>query len=545
MAGPIDPRLLRRASATKWYLAAGVGIGTATAILTICQAWLLSRSLGGVFAQHSLDAVWPVLLPLAAVFGGKAVLSWANTWLAQRAAAAVKSQLRRDILRARLAAPTSSTTATGSLVTLLTTGLDALDGYFSKYLPQLALALTVPAIIVVAVGSADLLSAVVIAVTLPLIPLFMALIGWTTEARTKRRWKVQQRLASHFFDLIAGLPTLQVFGRAKAQEKGLAATEAAHRHETMGTLRVSFLSAFALELLATLSVAIVAVQIGFRVVYGNVDLTTAFFVLILAPEAYLPVRQVGVHYHDSADGVAAADSAFAEIEASRQPVAGALAPPSLATAPILFDGVTFRYPDAETAAVEDVTFAVEPGEVVALAGTSGVGKTTLLNTLMAFVRPTGGRIVVGDTDLADLDPAAWRAQLAFVPQQPGMVRGSVFDNVLLGDLSATADGARAALDDAGGADIPLDQPVGDDGEGLSAGERRRVATARAMLRIRAGARLLVLDEPTAGLDVVAERHLLASLRSLGVGAVIVTHRAQVLAEADRIVRLEEPVGVTA
>lgn len=544
MAGPIDPRLLRRASATKWYLAAGVGIGTATAILTICQAWLLSRSLGGVFAQHTLDAVWPVLLPLAAVFGGKAVLSWANTWLAQRAAAAVKSQLRRDILRARLASPTSSTTSTSSLITLLTTGLDALDGYFSKYLPQLALAATVPAIIVLAVGSADLVSAIVIAVTLPLIPLFMALIGWTTEARTKRRWKVQQRLASHFFDLIAGLPTLQVFGRARAQERGLAETEAAHRRETMGTLRVSFLSAFALELLATLSVAVVAVGIGFRVVYGNVDLTTAFFVLILAPEAYLPVRQVGVHYHDSADGMAAADSAFAEIEASHLGALGTRAPMSLDSAPIRFDGVTFRYPGADVPAVEGVTFAVEPGEIVALAGTSGVGKTTLLNTLMAFVRPTSGRIVVGGVDLAEIDPAAWRAQLAFVPQEPGMVHGSVFDNVLLGDGSASSDAARTALDDAGGSDIPLDQSVGDDGEGLSAGERRRVATARAMLRIRAGARLMVLDEPTAGLDGAAERHLLASLRSLGVGAVIVTHRAQVLTEADRVIHLDEPVGVT-
>ncbi|WP_084635202.1 thiol reductant ABC exporter subunit CydD [Propionicicella superfundia] len=542
MAGPIDPRLLRRARATKWYLAAGAGIGIATAVLTIGQAWLLARSLGGVFAVHTLDPVWPVLAPLAAVFAGKALLSWANTWLAQRASAAVKSQLRRDILRARLATPTASTTSTGSLITLLTTGLDALDGYFSKYLPQLVLAATVPALIVLAVGSADLASAVIIVVTLPLIPIFMALIGWTTEARTKRRWKVQQRLATHFFDLIAGLPTLQSFGRARAQRKGLAETEAAHRRETMGTLRVSFLSAFALELLATLSVAIVAVEVGFRVVYSDIDLTTAFFILILAPEAYLPVRQVGVHYHDSADGMAAADSAFAEIDRLTAMPRGTLAAPAVDASRVVFDGFAYRYPDAETDAVTGIDLTIEPGEIVALAGTSGVGKTTLLNALMGFVRPTAGRILVGDVDLAEIDPDAWRAQLAHVPQQPGMVRGSVGDNVLLGDTAATEARARAALDDAGGAGIPLDQPVGDDGEGLSAGERRRIATARAMLRVRSGARLLVLDEPTAGLDAEAERVLLASLRELGVGAVIVTHRPRVLAEVDRVVHLEDPVG---
>lgn len=539
MAGPIDPRLLRRAKATRWYLGAAVVVGCLTAVLTLGQAWYLSQSLGEIFSSLSMDDVWPVVVPLLLIFGGKAFLSWLNTWLAHRAAASVKSQLRRDIMAARLEQPTASSTSTGTLITLLTTGLDGLDGYFGKYLPQLALAATVPIIVTIAIASADLTSAIVIVVTLPLIPIFMALIGWTTQERTKRRWKVQTRLASHFFDLIAGLPTLQVFGRAKAQTIGLEKTEASHRKETMGTLRISFLSAFALELLATLSVAIVAVEVGLRLVYSGIDLTTAFFVLILAPEAYLPVRQVGVHYHDSADGVAAADAAFAEIDALTEHSAGTTAPPSMAEERVEFRDVSYRYPGAESWAVNDLNLTVEPGEIVAISGVSGAGKTTMLHLLMGFLHPIQGHIQVGPVDLADVNPDKWREQLAFVAQHPGMLPGTVGTNVALGDASASQDVIRAALDDAGGAEIDLDQVVSSDGEGISAGERRRVAVARAMLRIRAGhAHLLVLDEPTAGLDASSEKHVLDSVRHLGVGAVVVTHRPTVLASADRVVALD-------
>ncbi|MFZ1410428.1 MAG: ABC transporter transmembrane domain-containing protein, partial [Micropruina sp.] len=317
--GPIDPRLLQRARATRGYLILGVLVGCATAGLTIVQAWALAHALGDIFETQQLGSLaWAVPL-LAAVFGAKGLLAWWNQWLAHRTAAAVKSTLRRDIMAARLARPIDSSVSSASLITLITQGLDALDGYFSKYLPQLMLALTVPAIITVAILIADPTSALIVVVTLPLIPIFMALVGWTTEARMRKRWRIQTRLANHFADLVLGLPTLQVFGRATAQAEGLRRSEAAHRRETMGTLRISFLSAMVLELLATLSVAIVAVAMGFRVVFYEVDLITAFFVLILAPEAYLPVRQVGVHYHDAADGVAAAGAAFAVIDPAVDP----------------------------------------------------------------------------------------------------------------------------------------------------------------------------------------------------------------------------------
>lgn len=550
MPGPVDPRLLRRARATRVYLVGGVGVGIATAILTIGQAWLLSRSVADVFATSSLATIPGTALGLAGIFAAKGLLAWGNQWLAQRASAAVKSQLRMDVLRARANRPIDPDSSTGGLVTLVTQGLDALDGYFSKYLPQLALAATVPLIIGLAILSADVLSAVIVALCLPLIPVFMALVGWTTEARTKRRWRTQTRLANHFADLVLGLPTLQVFGRARAQAAGLKRTEDENRADTMGTLRISFLSALVLELLATLSVAVVAVTIGFRVVAEAVDLRTALFVLILAPEAFLPVRQVGVHYHDSTDGMAAADAAFRMIDglpedgadarhASGHTIAGASAAAPLGTGALRLElrglGHTYR---GGTRVLEGLDVVVGPGQIVALTGPSGGGKTTALNAIMRFLTPTEGEILVNDRPLATLDADEWRTHVAWVSQFPGMLNGTVEDNVRLGFPRATTLACRDALDRSGGADIPLDQPVGDDGEGVSAGERRRIAMARALLRITMGrAKLLLLDEPTAGLDADAEAALLASLRRLGTATLVVSHRPAVIAEADTVVEV--------
>ncbi len=568
MAGPIDPRLLRRASATRGFLVAGVAVGSTTAILTLGQAWLLSRSVAGILTDgaSALGGLPLAALLLLAVFTGKAVLNWLHQWIAQRTSAAVKSQLRRDIIGARLAHPIDSPASTGGLITLVTQGLDALDGYFSKYLPQLMLAVTVPVIIGVSILTADFWSAVIVAVTMPLIPIFMALVGWTTEAITKKRWAVQTRLAHHFADLVTGLPTLQVFGRAKAQARGLKRTEAAHVRETMATLRVSFLSAMVLELLSTLSVAVIAVTIGFRVVFGEMDLATALFVLILAPEAYLPIRQVGVHYHDSADGVAAAEAAFGLIDAHEpEPVksvrgAAALvfgkkpaetvtveAPPEEPVAAVTVPagsllsarGLTHTYPGANAPALAPIDFDIAPGEIVAIAGGSGGGKTTLLNALLGFLNPTGGQLFANGAPLTDW--TAWRRQVAFVGQFPGLVNGDIATNVRLGSPDASDAEVLAALAAAGAPDLTLTQEIGDNAEGVSAGERRRIATARALLRIqRDGGRLLILDEPTAGLDADAEAVLLASLRTSGVAVLVVSHRPAVLKAADRVITIEAP-----
>lgn len=554
MAGPIDARLLRRGRATRNFLVALAGVGVAASALIIVQARLISDSVSAVFATHRLDGVgrWAGLLLL--VFIARALLAWLNTILAHHAAASVKSRLRHDLVAARLARPLSTTTPTATLVRLATTGLDDLDGYYSKYLPQLILASIVPLLVSATIAWADLTSAIIVAITIPLIPIFMALIGWTTQAQVNRRLSVATRLANHFADLVTGLSTLQVFGRARGQITGLEKTEESHRRETMKTLRITFMSSLALETLATISVALVAVSVGFRVVFDQMDLRTALFVLVLAPEAFLPLRQVGVHYHDAADGMAAANAALEIIEQSEGPATDARTSAPLpwtqdaftqGAFTLQFDQVGYRYDGVATDALAPVSFSVQPGEIVALAGPSGGGKSTALAIAAGFLHPTTGRVLVNDLNLADIDPASWHAHIAWVGQTPGMLRTSIAENVALGSPTASREQILAALRDAGADSLEPDRVLGDDAEGLSAGERRRVGVARALLRLRTGsARLLLLDEPTAGLDADTEATVLAAVRDAGVAALVVSHRAAVLDMVDRIVTIDRSQTVT-
>lgn len=546
MAAPLDPRLVRRARVTLPFLVGLCVVGVSASVLILAQAWLLARGISAVFATHRLDGVATWCGLLAAVFCGRALLAWLQEALAHRAAASVKSQLRREVLAARLSRPTDASTPAPTLVRLVTTGLDALDGYYSKYLPQLVLAVIVPIVLAVAIGTRDLRSLIIIVVTIPLIPVFMALIGWRTEAAVAKRFAVANRLANHFSDLMTGLPTLQVFGRARAQLEGLRRTESANRRETMRTLRISFMSSFVLELLATLSVALVAVTIGFRVAAGGMDLNTSLFILVLAPEVYLPVRQVGVLYHDAADGMAAAEMAL-DLIASARPDGGRddAEVRSPRVVPLVVEGLTYTYPDADRPALSGLDLRVEPRRMVALAGHSGGGKTTALSCLLGFLDPDSGSIRVGDQELVGADESTWRAwrkQVALVPQSPGMMAGTVVDNVRLGWQQADDATVRDALDRCGAESLGLDKRVDDDAEGLSAGERRRVALARALVRVeQAGAGLLILDEPTAGLDSSTEARVLEAVRASGASVLVVTHRQQVLDAADEVVTLSGEV----
>lgn len=552
--GPIDPRLLRRARPVRRFLVLAVLIGSATAAAIVAQAWLIASAVGAGFAERTLTPALSAVPWLAAVIMIRAGLGWANHTVGARTAAAVKSQLRLEIMTARLSAPDTPEVPAGRLVTMITGGLDALDGYFAKYLPQLVLAVTVPLIIGVAVLATDPVSALVVALTLPLIPLFMILVGWMTQALTRRRFAAQSRLAHHFVDLVAGLPTLQVFGRARAQAEGLRRSGELHRRETLRTLRVALLSALVLELLASLSVALVAVGIGLRVVEGDLTLTIGLFVLILAPEAYLPLRLVGAHYHDSADGVAAVEQAFAVIDSRTspqptqptrpEPVEGQASSSPRSTSPIELTGVEVRFPGADRPAVSGVDLVVGPGELVALAGPSGAGKSTVLQVLLGFRRHSAGTVSVGGIPLANLDQDRWRAELAWVPQQPALISGTVADNVALGAQGAPPGRIRAALIRAGAGELDPDRPLPAAGAELSAGELRRVALARALLKIDCGgAHWLLLDEPTAGLDPDTELAAIAGVRELGIGGLVVSHRAAVLDAADRIVALPRAAAV--
>ncbi|CAM5501002.1 ABC transporter OS=Streptomyces aurantiogriseus OX=66870 GN=GCM10010251_05040 PE=4 SV=1 [Streptomyces aurantiogriseus] len=540
---PIDPRLLRYARATRLFLVAVVGLGAVGAALVIAQAMLIAEVVVGAF-QHGLSAAelrTPLLL-LVTVAIGRALVAWLTELSAHRASAAVKSELRGRLLEraTELGPGWLSGQRTGSLVALATRGVDALDGYFSRYLPQLGLAVVVPVAVLARIVTEDWVSAAIIVGTLPLIPIFMVLIGWATQSRMDRQWRLLSRLSGHFLDVVAGLPTLKVFGRAKAQAESIRRITGEYRQATMRTLRIAFISSFALELLSTLSVALVAVTIGMRLVHGEMDLYIGLVILVLAPEAYLPLRQVGAQYHAAAEGIAAAEEIFAVLE-TPVPASGKGAVPAGGVA---FEGVTVRYPGRSTDAVSDVSFAVEPGETVALVGPSGAGKSTLLNVLLGFVRPTEGRIRVGGVDLADIDLEQWRSRIAWVPQHPHLYAGTIAENVRLARPDADDTAVRRALADAGALEFVDALPagaetvLGEDGAGLSAGQRQRLALARAFLAHRP---VLLLDEPTAALDGETEAEVVAAVRRLAAGrtVLLVVHRPALLAVADRVVRLAE------
>ncbi|GHC71666.1 ABC transporter [Streptomyces violaceochromogenes] len=541
---PIDPRLLRYARATRVFLVAVVALGAVGAGLVIAQAMLIAEVVVGAF-QHrmAVSELGTPLLLLAAVAVGRALVGWLTELAAHRASAAVKSELRGRLLEraADLGPGWLSGQRTGSLVALATRGVDALDDYFSRYLPQLGLAVVVPVAVLARIVTEDWVSAAIIVGTLPLIPVFMVLIGWATQSRMDRQWQLLSRLSGHFLDVVAGLPTLKVFGRAKAQAESIRHITGEYRRATMRTLRIAFISSFALELLATISVALVAVTIGMRLVHGEMDLYIGLVILILAPEAYLPLRQVGAQYHAAAEGLAAAEEIFEVVE-TPAPASGSTAVPEGA---LSFEGVTVRYPGRSADAVSDMTFSVEPGETVALVGPSGAGKSTLLSVLLGFVRPDEGRVRAGGVDLAGADLEAWRSRIAWVPQRPHLYAGTIAENVRLARPDAGDDAVRQALRDAGALEfvdaLPegVDTVLGEDGTGLSAGQRQRLALARAFLADRP---VLLLDEPTAALDGATEAEVVAAVRRLAGGrtVLLVVHRPALLEVADRVVRLAEP-----
>jgi ATP-binding cassette subfamily C protein CydD len=552
---PFDPRLLRHARAVRGYMVAAVVLGVVVTGMVVAQAELLARLLASAARGTGPAVLSSALIALLAVVAVRAAAAYGGEVAALRAAAAVKSQLRTTLAAClqRLGPSWLGRQQPGEITTVATRGLDGLDPYFARYLPQLVLACLVPTAVLATVAAADWISAVIIAVTLPLIPVFAVLVGLHTRARTQRQWQLLARLGGHFLDVVEGLPTLKVFGRAKAQADVIKDVTAGYRSATMATLRVAFLSALVLELAAALATALVAVEVGLRLLAGHLGYQTALLVLLLTPEAYLPLRAVGLHFHSSMEGAAAAgrvcdiiETAPASPGGAESGVRGAATPDlqcDLRYDEIILDAVSLAYPGRDRPALAEVSLRIRPGDRVAIMGPNGAGKSSLLSLLLRFTEPTGGRITAGGVDVARVDVDNWRRQVTWVPQRPYLFAATVADNIALGQPDASReDIARAA--GMAGADAFIealpegyDTPLGEQALRLSAGQRQRIALARAFLR---DAPLLLLDEPTAHLDPIVAGQILAVIQTLMAGrtVVLVTHRHGWPGGADRVLTLD-------
>ncbi|HEY1641633.1 MAG TPA: thiol reductant ABC exporter subunit CydD [Streptosporangiaceae bacterium] len=574
---PLDPRLLRYASAARGCLALTIAAGLAGTGLILAQAGLLARVLAGAATGTGIDALATPLIALAAVLAARSALSYGGEAAALRAAAVVKSQLRRRLLDHvfRLtpgpaspgtrssgpagpgaAGPPAGPVAPGAgaeLATLATRGLDGLDAYFARYLPQYVLACLVPLAVLTRVTMADWLSGVIIAATLPLVPLFAVLVGLQTRARTRQQWAALARLGGHFLDVVEGLPTLRVFGRGRAQEAAIADITRQYRSTAMGTLRIAFLSALVLELTASLATALVAVEVGLRLLSGHLGYQTALLVLLLTPEAFIPLRNASAQFHASIEGITAADRVF---QAIQEPPGGSAAPPAPAPAAgrafpldlrrqeIFLNEVTLAYAGRPAPALSGVSLRIQPGEHILVSGPSGAGKSSLLTLLLRFAEPTSGAIEVaaGAARLDSLDPGAWLEQLAWVPQRPHLFDDTVAGNIALGRDGASFSDIRRAARLAGaeefvaGLEHGYQTRVGERGARLSSGQRQQIALARAFLR---DAPVLLLDEPTAHLDPLSAARVQDAIAALAAGRTVieVAHRAPAARPGARQVEL--------
>jgi ATP-binding cassette subfamily C protein CydD len=509
-------------------LALSAGAGVLAGLAVLAQANLLADALAAVFTGHPVQR-WQLLGVLAAV-GVRAAATWAFGAQGQRAATTVRVALRTDLLAHvdRLGPGWLAGRPTGQLTTLVTRGLDAIDPYVRDYLPQLAVAAVLPVAVLVQLAVADPVSAFIVLATLPLVPLFAALAGMRAKAAAAGQWATLSRLGGHFLDAVTGLPTLVVFGRASAHATVVRRLAAEHHRATLRTLRIAFLSALVLELVAALSVALVAVPVALRLLDGTFDLRTALLVLLVVPEAYLPLRLAGQRFHAATEALAVTTE-LTGILATAVPEH---VPPARSRS-VRLDRVTAHHPGRPDPVLHGVDLVAEPGEWVAIAGPSGSGKSTIFAVLLGLLPPDGGRVSTTD-------------RIAWLPQRPHLFSGTVSDNIRLGCPGATDAAVTEAAEQAGAAafvaGLPLGYatPLGERGSTLSTGQRQRIALARLLLRVRlADSAVVLLDEPTAGLDLATEAAVVTALRTglAGRTVLVATHRPAVLDAADRILLL--------
>ncbi len=566
--GPVDPRLLRYARSSRGFLALAGVISFAQALCTLGFAWFLTSAITGVVDHGVTPALWQNLALLGAVVLVRALLVWAAERTAAGASSRIGSELRTAMLSAirRLGPAWLAQQNTARLTVTAGHGLEALDVYVGRFLPQLIATAIVTPILLAVIWWQDWVSGLTATLCLPLIPIFMILIGWATQAVQRKQWDTLQHLAARFTDTVEGLGTLRLFGRERKAVASMGAISDGYRRETMKVLRITFLSGFMLEFIASISVAIIAVSIGLRLLGGEMTLAVGLFVLLLAPDTFLPLRQVGVQFHAATEGVAAANDVFAVLdqaarsEAHDMPAMSARPRPEPQNAPAVpgatagsgvkpHDGPARR--DATAGArlelhdvrvdrdglLPPVSFTADPGTLTLLHGPSGAGKSSLLAALRTAA-PYEGSITVDGTDVVDLHPTAW---LAWAGQRPGLVAGTIAENITLGD-DRDDETMAWALRTACADELDPDLPLGVQGAGLSGGQAQRVAVARALYRFGRGhARVVALDEPSSALDADTEARLWHGLRAVadaGATILLVSHRASAEAIADQSIELD-------
>lgn len=546
---PLDRRLLGYASAARAALALGSLLALAQALCTIAFAWIVTQLVVRAIAGDGIAALSGLLGALAGVVLVRGLLLWLADLTATRGGARSIGQVRASLLSAigRLGPAWLAAHSTAEVTVTAGRGLDALDGYFARYLPQLIMTAIATPLIVLVMLVSDPTSGVIVIVTLPLIPLFMVLVGWATQAAQQRQWLTLGRLSRAFLDIVNGLSTLKLFGRQYRQVDRIRAISDEYRIRTMRVLRVSFLSGFVLELGASLSVALVAVEVGLRLLSGELALSVGLFVLLLAPEAFLPVRNIGSSFHAATEGIAAAEHAFAILDEDRLARERGVAPPegglrtdrTLARGTVMIDAVSVDYEGVE--GVRELSARFEPGALTVLVGPSGAGKSSLVAALLGFAAFDGDiRIGVGEHPPSDREP---RDLVAWADQRPGLAAGTIGQNIALGTDRYDERRVVRALSLAAAEELSPATALGVGGSGLSGGQAQRVAVARAIYRLlERDCPVLVLDEPTSALDDLTEARLISRLSELaaaGRTVVVVSHRAAVIDAADTIVALGE------
>ena len=538
--------LLRRIPPVRLYLGATVLIGLLVAVVTVAQMAFLSKIVDLVFlkAGGGEQAV-TLLLMLAGTAVLRAGLLWVRETTAQQGAVRVKIDLRERLLAhvLRLGPAYAHSERPGELTTTLTEGVERLDPYFARYLPQVLLSAVVPMVVVAYILPRDTASAVLLVVTAPVIPVMMVLVGSYAEEHTRRQWLALSRMGAHFLDALQGLPTLKAFGRVAAQEEKVERVSGEFRERTMKVLRYAFLSGLVLEFMTAAAIALVAVVLGVRLINGAISFQDAFLVLLLTPEFYRPLRDLGIHRHAGMEGKASAERIF-EILDTPVPQDGTVQENLSGELELSFSGVRFTYPGRDLPALDGLSLTLPAGSRTALVGRSGSGKSTLVGLLLRFLDPDAGVISANGVPIGDLPAVAWREHVALVPQRPHLFYGNVLENIRLAKPDATRSEVERAAELAGAAEFirrmpqGYDTQIGERGLRLSGGEAQRLAIARAFLK---DAALLIMDEPTSSLDPESERLIRDALDRLTRDrtSLIVAHRLNTVSTADRIVVLHE------